>query len=77
MSGSGLALFMLHPENFAESIAAGYENPLAGYTAGRGGVLGETTGGTVSSRLVIFEPTFIGATSEEGEAVGGAAAVPK
>lgn len=37
-----VAVFMLHPETFAESVAAGYQNPLAGYVAGRGGVLGDT-----------------------------------
>jgi len=68
-----VAVFMLHPETFAASIAAGYQNPLAGYTAGRGGVLGETTAGTISSIFVIFEPTFIRAMWEEGVAVRGAA----
>lgn len=36
-----VAIFMLHPQTFAESVKAGYINPLAGYVAGRGGVLGE------------------------------------
>ena len=34
------SFFMLHPETFGASIASGYTNPLAGYVAGRGGVLG-------------------------------------
>lgn len=68
-----VAMFMLHPETFAESIAAGYENPFAGYVAGRGGVLGEATGVAVSSVFVVFEPTFLQSLWEEGIAVRGAA----
>lgn len=67
-----VALFMLHPETFAESVAAGYENPFAGYVAGRGGVLGEATGVTVSSIFTVFEPNFLRALWEEGVAVHGA-----
>ncbi len=68
-----VAVFMLHPETFAESVAAGYENPFAGYVAGRGGVLGEATGVTVSSVFVVFEPNFVHAMWKEGVAVRGAA----
>ena len=68
-----VAVFMLHPESFAESVAAGYENPFTGYVAGRGGVLGEATGDTVSSVFVVFEPDFLRAMWEEGVAVRGAA----
>ncbi len=68
-----VAVFMLHPETFTESIAAGYENPFAGYVAGRGGVLGEATGVTVHSVFVVFEPTFIHGMWEKGVAVRGAA----
>jgi hypothetical protein len=68
-----VAVFMLHPETFAESIAAGYENPFAGYVAGRGGVLGEATGQTVSSVFVVFEPAFLEGLWAEGVAVRGAA----
>jgi hypothetical protein len=32
-----VATFMLHPETFGGSVAAGYENPLAGYVAPRSG----------------------------------------
>lgn len=67
-----IAVFMLHPETFAESVAAGYENPFAGYVAGRGGVLGESTGETVASVFVVFEPTYLRAMWEEGVAVRGA-----
>ncbi len=68
-----VAVFMLHPETFAESIAAGYQNPLAGYVAGRGGVLGEVTGAAVSSAFAVFEPNALGALWEQGVAVRGAA----
>jgi hypothetical protein len=68
-----IGVFMLHPETFAESIAAGYQNPLAAYVAGRGGVLGEANGVAVSSAFVVFEPDAINALWEEGIAVRGAA----
>jgi hypothetical protein len=68
-----VAVFMLHPETFAESAAAGYANPFAGYVAGRGGVLGEASGGTVSSVFMVFEPTFLGTLWDQGVAVRGAA----
>lgn len=68
-----VAVFMLHPETFAESIAAGYQNPLTGYVAGRGGVLGEATGDTVASIFVAFEPNFLRGLWAEGVAVRGAA----
>lgn len=68
-----VAVFMLHPETFAASAAAGYQNPFAGYVAGRGGVLGDATGVTVSSVFVVFEPNFVRAMWEEGVAVRGAA----
>jgi len=70
--GEALSVFMLHPETFSGSIAAGYENPLAGYVAGRGGVLGDATGAVVSSVFTVFEPNFTGACWDEGVAVRGA-----
>ena len=69
--GEAIGIFMLHPETFGGSIAAGYENPFAGYVAGRGGVLGEATGTTVSAVFAIFEPNFINACWDEGIAVRG------
>lgn len=69
-----VAVFMLHPETFGESAAAGYQNPLAGYVAGRGGVLGEASGAIVSSVFAVFEPTSLTAMWDEGVAVRGAAA---
>ncbi len=69
-----VSVFMVHPETFAESIASGYRNPLAGYVAGRGGVLGDATGDAVSAAFVVFEPNALRALWEEGVAVRGAAA---
>ena len=67
-----VAVFMLHPETFAGSMAAGYENPFAGYVLGRGGVLPAPTADTVASTFVVFEPNFIRAMWEQGIAVRGA-----
>jgi len=68
-----VSVFMLHPLTYGQSVAAGYQNPLAGYVAGRGGVLGEVTGATVSAVFAVFEPTGLSAMWEEGVAVRGAA----
>jgi hypothetical protein len=70
--GEAIGIFMLHPETFAGSMAAGYANPMAGYVAGRGGVLGEASGGTVAAVFAVFEPTTLGALWAEGVAVRGA-----
>lgn len=67
-----VAVFMLHPQTFAESIAAGYTNPLTGYAAGRGGVLGESSGTTVAAIFAVFEPGLVCNMWEEGVAVRGA-----
>lgn len=75
--GEAIGIFMLHPETFAGSIAAGYQNPFAGYVAGRGGVLGEATGTTLASVFAIFEPNFVCAMWDEGVAVRGAAGAAK
>ena len=75
--GEAIGVFMLHPETFAGSIAQGYQNPFAGYVAGRGGVLGEANGATVASVFAIFEPNFICAMWDEGVAVRGAAGAAK
>lgn len=71
--GPAVALFMLHPETFAGHVQAGYENPLSGYVAGRGGVLGEASGATVSAVFAVFEPHGLAAMWDEGVAVRGAA----
>ncbi|MGE2836179.1 SCO6745 family protein [Mycobacterium sp. SMC-4] len=68
-----VAVFMLHPETFGGSAAAGYENPLSGYVAGRGGVLGEASGTSVAAIFAVFEPTGLSAMWDEGVAVRGAA----
>ena len=67
--GEAIGIFMLHPETFGESIAAGYANPLAGYVAGRGGVLGAANGTAVSAVFTVFEPNFTGACWDEGVGV--------
>lgn len=67
-----VAVFMMHPETFAASVEAGYQNPLAGYVAGRGGVLGEATSAAVSAAFAVFEPAAVAALWEEGVAVRGA-----
>ena len=71
--GEAVGIFMLHPETFAEGMAAGWANPLAAYVAGRGGVLGEATGVTVASVFTIFEPNVVAALWDEGIAMRGAA----
>lgn len=71
--GEAIGVFMLHPETFAGSIEAGYSHPLAGYVAGRGGVLGEASGRTVAAVFSIFEPNTVAALWEQGIAVRGAA----
>lgn len=75
--GEAIGIFMLHPETFAGSVAAGYQNPLAGYIVGRGGVLGEATGTTVGAVFAVFEPAMVTALWEEGLAVRGAAGAAK
>lgn len=70
--GEIVGIFMLHPSTFAGSIAAGYVNPLTGYVAGRGGVLGDASGTTVASVFAIFEPNVLAALWNEGVAVRGA-----
>ncbi len=70
--GEAIGIFMLHPETFAGSAALGYANPLTGYVAGRGGVLGEASGATVAAVFAVFEPTMLAALWDEGVAVRGA-----
>jgi hypothetical protein len=63
------AIFMLHPQTFAGSVAAGYENPFAGYVLGRGGVLPDPTGDSVASTFLVFEPNLIRTLWDQGIAV--------
>ena len=70
---AAVAVFMLHPQTYAGSVAAGYENPLAGYIVGRGGVLGDATGATVASVFTVFEPTVVAALWDEGVRLAAAA----
>lgn len=67
-----VAVFMLHPETMAGSAEAGYANPLAGYVAGRAGVLGQASAATVSAVFTVFEPASLSALWEQGLAVRGA-----
>ncbi len=71
--GEAVGIFMLHPETLGESVQAGYDNPFAGYVAGRGGVLGEATATTVSAVFVVFAPEFVRTCWDAGLAVRGAA----
>jgi len=71
--GEAIGVFMLHPETFAGSAAAGYSHPLAGYVAGRAGVLGDATGVTVASVFSNFEPNTVAGLWDQGVAVRGAA----
>lgn len=75
--GEAVGVFMLHPETFAGSIALGYQNPLSGYVAGRGGVLGDATAVTVGSVFAIFEPDMLRTRWDEGVAVRGAEGAAK
>lgn len=68
-----VAVFMLHPETLGGSIGAGYQNPMAGYVAGRAGVLGEANSAAVAAVFVVFEPAGVAALWDEGIAVRGAA----
>lgn len=68
-----VAVFMLHPETFAGSIAAGYRNPIAGYVLGRGGVLPNPSGESAAAAFVVFEPNLVEAMWNEYAAVRGPA----
>ncbi|MDV6286622.1 SCO6745 family protein [Rhodococcus jostii] len=66
------ATWMLHPEQFEASIAAGYPHPFAGYFAGRAGVLGEVDTHIVDAAIVIFAPDVVDAMWTSGRPVHGA-----
>lgn len=67
------ALFMLHPETFAQSAERGYPHPFAGYFAGRGGVLGAAEASTVDAVFAVFEPSVVTMFWEQGLPVLGPA----
>jgi hypothetical protein len=67
--GEAIGVFMLNPETFEKSLAAGYPDPFSAYFAGRGGVLGDTTGTTVNSVFAVFEPNLARSCWEKGVAV--------
>ncbi len=67
--GEAISVFMLNPDTFAKSLAAGYPDPFAAYFAGRGGVLGDATGTTVTAVFAVFEPNLARSCWENGVAV--------
>jgi hypothetical protein len=67
--GEAISVFMLNPDTFEKSLAAGYPDPFAAYFAGRGGVLGDATGTTVSAVFAVFEPNLTRSCWEKGVAV--------
>ncbi|WP_445167579.1 SCO6745 family protein [Mycolicibacterium sp. Dal123E01] len=70
--GEAISVFMLNPDTFEKSLAAGYPDPFAAYFAGRGGVLGDATGTTVTSVFAVFEPNLARSCWENGVAVHAA-----
>jgi hypothetical protein len=71
--GEAIGVFMLSPDTFEKSLAAGYPDPFAAYFAGRGGVLGDATGTTVNAVFAVFEPNLARSCWEKGVAVHEAA----
>ncbi|MBB3601304.1 hypothetical protein FHT40_000937 [Mycolicibacterium sp. BK556] len=67
--GEAISVFMLNPDTFEKSLAAGYPDPFAAYFAGRGGVLGDATGTTVTAVFAVFEPNLARTCWETGVAV--------
>ncbi|BBY64218.1 SCO6745 family protein [Mycolicibacterium helvum] len=67
--GEAISVFMLNPDTFEKSLAAGYPDPFAAYFAGRGGVLGDATGTTVNAVFAVFEPNLARSCWEKGVAV--------
>ena len=61
-----VAVFMLHPETFAQRYWIWLRQPVRGLCRSRAGVLGGANGGTVSSVFVVFEPDFVRAMWDEG-----------
>ncbi|WP_396930868.1 evbL [Mycolicibacterium sp.] len=67
--GEAISVFMLNPDTFEKSLAAGYPDPFAAYFAGRGGVLGDATGTTVTAVFAVFEPNLARSCWENGVGV--------
>jgi len=72
MEVSGAA-FMLHPDTFEASGAAGYEHPFQGYFAGRAGTMGDVTTDAVAAAFYSFPREVVQLFWEAGKAVKGAA----
>jgi hypothetical protein len=70
MEVSGAA-FMLHPETFEASGAAGYEHPVQGYFAGRAGALGDLSTDEVTAEFYSFPREVVELFWEAGKAVNG------
>jgi hypothetical protein len=71
MEVSGAA-FMLHPETFEASGAAGYEHPFQGYFAGRAGTMGDLSTDEVTEVFYSFPREVVELFWEAGKAVKGA-----
>ena len=67
--GEAISIFMLNPVTMEKSLADGYPDPFSAYFAGRGGVLGDTTGTTVNAVFAVFEPNVARTCWEQGVAV--------
>jgi hypothetical protein len=70
MEVSGAA-FMLHPETFEASGAAGYGHPFEGYFAGRAGTLGDLSTDEVTDLFYSFPREVVQLFWEPGRAVLG------
>ncbi len=64
--------FMLHPETNARGAQNGYDNPLAFYAAGRGGVLGDVDAEVVYAAFGWIAPSLVRPMWEAGVAIHGA-----
>ena len=67
--GEAISIFMLNPVTMEKSLADGYPDPFSAYFAGRGGVLGDTTGTTVNAVFAVFEPNVVRTCWEQGVSV--------
>ncbi|HZE65182.1 MAG TPA: hypothetical protein VE081_01040 [Sporichthyaceae bacterium] len=72
MEVSGAA-FMLHPDTFEASGAAGYGHPFEGYFAGRAGVMGDVSTDVVAAAFYSFPREVVQLFWEPGKAVKGPA----
>jgi hypothetical protein len=52
-------IWMLHPEQFARSLEAGFDHPFEGYFTGRAGALGHVQPEVAAATLAVFEPALV------------------